>query len=674
MLSDRNYTSLNCQKHGASYNKEMVLKAVWITFLLGVCQTFASNLYDLHSPFTKTAIIEGRYGKSEEREILSAKIGDKVFELVRPDGSLAVIDKDKVIAILPKLPSPGLAFTQQEAKDALAFILRAKTTLPSCAETSESVVAAWNKYANEKSRHEISIEKAAQTEMEAWVAKYPIEKDDVIKIDSENYLKEGQALLKKEGVDKKVVQERLSKIQQMMSMDLSKVQDLALVINWDEVSIYFPTILALWFIILTLWAFFNASNVFTSVKMAVQSLFSGGNRIAIPATILLWISCCLIGVYLVIQSSRKELLPMAPSSVSTTPIVQSPSEKALYLSLNSKNKWSSQGPRQSEVSSKEFLELVFQKLKPKESETSLYRFGQPAISFLEGRILWVQPLSLLKYQLQLRFEIPTGLGNFAFENMPVSSCHLGALPLGGFIGEFIFHQLEPSFANFNDLLGIRSGSVWSWKGNDRIVVNTPEVVVSQKNSTELSSMRAVPIYKKVVSSQELAEVFARGFGGVYMGQYVEVWGDVVEVSSGHRLGNSLASEIVRNTLTQSGGPGAAAQVMAAGSEDLPDAFFLSTGINGLPSQVKVKCVVKSPLAYFLDTRGDLYIAGQNPNSDASLLPKGTPISFQGGRVESFDRNTVEIYGCVFPADIKIPPEELTRREKDMEKSLQILSK
>jgi hypothetical protein len=355
-------------------------------------------------------------------------------------------------------------------------------------------------------------------------------------------------------------------------------------------------------------------------------------------------------------------------------LVHSPSEKALYLSLNSKNKWSSQGPRQSEVSSREFLELVFQKLKPKESEMSLYRFGQPAISFLEDRILWAQPVSLLKYQLQLRFEIPTGLGNFAFENMPVSSCHLGALPLGGFLGEIIFHQLEPSFANFNDLLGIRSGSVWSWRGNDRIVVNTPEVVLSQKNGTESLSMKSVPIYKKVVSSQELAEVFAKGFGSVYMGQYVEVWGGVVEVSSGHRLGNNLSSEIVRNTLTQSGGPGAAAQVMAAGSEDLPDSFYLSTAINGQTPKVKVKCVVKSPLAYFLDTRGDLYIAGQNPTSDASLLPNGMPISFQGGRVESFERNTVEIYGCTFPEPIKIPPEELTRREKDMEKSLQSLTK
>ena len=652
----------------------MALKAVLISFVLGVCQTFADNLYDLDSPFTKTAIIEGQYGKSEEREILSAKIVNKVFELVRPDGSLAVIDKDKVKAILPKLPSPGLAFTQQEAKDALAIIVRAKKHFPGSAETSESVVTAWNKYANEKSRHEISKEKATQTEAEAWIAKYPIEKEDVIKIDSENYLKEGQVLLKKEGVDKKTILERLSKIQQLMSMDLSKVQDLALIIDWDEVSIYFPMILALWFVIMILWAFFNASNVFTAVKLTVESLFSGSTRISIPAKIILWISCCLIGGYLVIQSSRKEPLPMAPSSVSSTTLVHSPSEKALYLSLNSKNKWSSQGPRQSEVSSREFLELVFQKLKLKESEMSLYRFGQPAISFLEDRILWVQPVSLLKYQLQLRFEIPTGLGNFAFENMPVSSCHLGALPLGGFLGEMIFHQLEPSFANFNDLLGIRSGSVWSWRGNDRIVVKPPEEVLSQKNGTESLSVKPVPIYKKVVSSQELAEVFAQGFGSVYLGQYVEVWGGVVEVSSGHRLGNNLSSEIVRNTLTQSGGPGAAAQVMTAGSEDLPDAFFLSTGIDGQTAKVRVKCLVKSPLAYFLDTRGDLYTTGQNPSSDASLLPKGMPISFQGGRVESFERNTVEIYGCVFPVDIKIPPEELTRREKDMDKSLQILSK
>lgn len=651
----------------------MLIKVALFFFIFAASQAFANNLYDLDSPFIKAAIIEGQYAKIEEREILSAKIVQQVFELVRPDGSLIVVDKDRVKAILPKLPSPGLAFTQEEAKNALAIIVRAKESLPACAETSESVVAAWNKYANEKSRHEINKEIATRNEAEAWIAKYPIEKDDVIKIESEKYLKEGQELLQKEGVDKDLIQKRISKIQQLMSMDLTKVQDLALIINWDEVSIYFPMVLALWFVVLIAWVFLNASNVFTAVKLTVESLFSGGTRIVFPAKLILWISCCLIGGYLVIQSSRKEPLPMAVSSVSSTPVVHSSSEKALYLSLNSKNKWSSQGPRQSEVSSKEFLELVFRKFKPKESEMSLYRFGQPVISFLEDRFLWVQPVSLLKYELQLRFEIPIGSGNFAFENMPVSSCHLGALPLGGFLGEIIFHQLEPSFANFNDLLGIRSGSVWSLRGNDLMVVNTPEVVVSQKSGTELSSTKSVPVYKKVVSSQELAEVFAKGFGSVYMGQYVEVWGGVEEVSSGHRLGNNLASEIVRNTLTQSGGPAAAAQVMAAGSADLPDAFFLSTGINGQTPKVKVKCLVKSPLSYFLDTRGDLYTAGQNPTSDASLLPKGTPISFGGGRVESFERNTVEVYGCAFPTDIKISPEELTRREKDMEKSLQILS-
>jgi hypothetical protein len=652
----------------------MLLKAVLLSVVLGSCQTFADNLYDLDSPFNKTAIIEGQYGKTEEREVLSAKIVDKVFELVRPDGSLTVIDKAKVKAILPKLPSPGLAFTQQEAKDAFALIVRAKERFAGSAETSESVVAAWSKYANEKSRYEINNEKATQNEAEAWIAKYPIEKEDVIKIDSEKYLKEGQVLLQKEGVDTKLIKERISKIQQLMSMDLSKVQDLVLTTDWDQVSIYFPMILALWFIILIFWAFCNISNVVTAFKVTIESLLSGGNRIAIPARIILWISCCMIAVYLVIQSSKKEPTPIGLSSAMSSPLIHSPSEKALYLSLNSKNKWSSQGSGQSEVSSKELLELVFQKIKPNESDTTLYRFGQPSISLHKDRILWVQPISLLKYQLQLRFEIPTGVGNFTFENMPISSFHLGALPLGGFLGEIIFHQLEPSFANFNDLLGIRAGSVWLWRGNDRIVVNTPEVILSPKNGIESLGAKSVPINKKVVSSQELAEVFAKGFGSIYVGQYVEVWGSVVEVSSGHRLGNNLSSEIVRNTLTQSGGPGAAAQVMAAGSEDLPDAFYLSTGINGQTPKVKVKCVVKSPLAYFLDTRGDLYTAGQNPTSDASLLPKGTPISFQGGRVESFDRNTVEIYGCVFPTDIKIAPEELTRREKDMEKSLQILSK
>jgi hypothetical protein len=327
----------------------MALKAAFFSVVLGACQTFANNLCDFDSPFTKTAIIEGQYGKSEEREILSAKVVDKAFELIRPDGSLTLVDKEKVKAILPKLPSPGLAFTQQEAKDALAIIVRAKEQFPGRVETSESVIVAWSKYANEKSSYEINKEKAIQKESEAWILKYPIEKEDVNKIDAENYLIEGQVLLKKDGVDKKLIKERISKIQQLMSMDLSKVEDLDLIMNWDEVSIYFPMILALWFIILTLWAFFNASNVFTAIKLTVFSLFSGQTRIAIPARIILWIGCSSIACYLIIQSSKKEASLMGQSSAVGTPFIHSQSEKALFLSLNSRNKFSAQSKRQSEV-------------------------------------------------------------------------------------------------------------------------------------------------------------------------------------------------------------------------------------------------------------------------------------------------------------------------------------
>ena len=80
-------------------------RAMALGWLLAAGFLHAEAPLDLASPFHKTAILETRLGQSEEFEILRAKVAGDNLEMTKPDGSILLVARAKVNAILPKLPS-----------------------------------------------------------------------------------------------------------------------------------------------------------------------------------------------------------------------------------------------------------------------------------------------------------------------------------------------------------------------------------------------------------------------------------------------------------------------------------------------------------------------------------------------------------------------------------------
>ena len=81
---------------------------------------------DLNSPFVKTAVLQNQLGQEETREVLSAEKRDNLLELKKADGTLVVVPLDKVVAIVPKLPSPDIRYTQDQASQALLLLRKAQ--------------------------------------------------------------------------------------------------------------------------------------------------------------------------------------------------------------------------------------------------------------------------------------------------------------------------------------------------------------------------------------------------------------------------------------------------------------------------------------------------------------------------------------------------------------------
>jgi hypothetical protein len=599
---------------------------------------------DFDSPFAKSAIILNALGQQETREVLGAEKKGNEIELRKADGTLVVVAEDKVVAIIPKLPSSGLKYTREEAAKAYLLLQKAQPQLLNREEVGPVAMKAWEKLAHQESNYEVEAKKARAAMVQNWFSKVSLEGDQGTKISLEEYIREGEAFLGQAGDEKETIQMRLEKARQRLAMDFSKVERIQLLPEWANVTPVLPSGIFLVLVLLVIWGYLNVINFLTAVKMMIMNLLSNersSRRLVVSLKSLSGIILGPLLFYLVYLATRVEKIPPA-QDLGT---LSQAGTRALYLSLNSHFNWSNQAPQKAEVSADEVLGYLFGKIKNTDSFGGGYiQYEIPIFSFHPGAITWIQSLKLIWVPLQFTFVLPTGEGMFSFENIKLSACTIGKLPLGAFIGEFIATELIPAFKEFDQLLGINSKAEWKWRDKSTIWIATPEVVLKKtgdgiSNGTNKKRFE----FKKQISAGELASVFAEGFGNGYLGQYVDVTGRIVEVSSNHRLGNSLGTEVVRKTLASQGGAEAIAKLAPKGVEDTPDLFYLSTEGGQTSSKIRVKCVVKAPQTFYLDVHGDLYREGQNPGADDPLVRKGKEAHFNGGRIESFDRGVIELY-------------------------------
>lgn len=608
---------------------------------------------DLDSPFYKTAILEARLGQSEEVEILRAKRAGENLEMTKPDGTILLAARAKVTAIFPKLPSDGFPFTQMDAQKALSLLQTAKSRWPNRPETSAATLAAWAQLAAKPSQLEKVLESQKTREIQEWLAKIqPEEGGKPRPVDLREYFEEGEKLAREGGPQADQVFRQLEKIRNLMAIDLGQIRGKRLPVEWSEVNPLLPVSLTAVLLVMAFWVFGNIANFFTALKTGVirNSHKGGENRIVINDRGFFYLAYAVLGgglIYCFLQARPFTELPeISESSAGGV-------ERGLYLSMNTKNRWSSQ-PKSSLDLESSAVVAALQSLLPAESFrlNQLLTYQGPKITMRDGKILWRQSLHLAFVPIHLDFSLQPSPQPFLMEKPSIQSCRIGSIPIGEFFGDLLWGWLRGVTSEWDQALGLRTGAIWVWNQSDLFHLETPAVAgkKNDKKQEELSP-KSKPNFKEAITATELAQIFAQGDGDVYRDRTIQLTGKLKSVSSMRRLGNTVASEITRGALTKTGGAEAVQAVAPSGLEDEPDAFFLETSGDGIDSKFQVKVLVKSPEVYYLDGRGDLYRVGTNPNTDTPIVARQKMVLFRGGRVEGVERSVIEVYGAQ-------PPEEM----------------
>ena len=606
---------------------------------------------DLDSPFHKTVILQVRAGQLEEFEIRRAKISENHLEMEKLDGSVVLTPLSKVLAVLPKLPAEGSPYTQGDAQKALALLQGAKNAWPDRPETSGRALAVWKELAVQASPYEEQRESLRTGAVQDWLKKIQPEEGKPQSIDLADYLKEGERLAKEGGVKSTEVQKRLEKIRSLMVMDFAKIRSKQLSTEWVELSLVVPLGLAVVLLFLGFWVVGNLSNFSAALKTGfVRTSQKGGeSRTSINLKGIIYLLYAGGGsVLLYLLLHARSLPPEGELSEAAMGMA----EQALYLSMNAKNRWSSQPKSSLEVETAAMVNLL-QKVLP----AGEFRLGQvlaylgPKVVWRDGYILWRQTLRLAFIPMHLDFCFRPSAQYFSLETPTLESSCVGRIPLGRFLGNLIWDRFQPITTGWDQALGLQNGATWSWTRGEVFEVNAPQVLGRGDEKKEIASAgRKKAEFKESISALELVQIFEQGDGDVFINRTVNLTGTIKSVSSTRRLGNTVASEIARKTIATSGGAEAVNTMAPSGQEDFPDVFYLDLSSGGLSSKIQLKVLVKCPNVYYLDNRGDLYRSGDNQNVDAPVIPRQKTALFQGGRVEGLDRDTIEVYGAQPPIE------------------------
>ncbi|NBT90130.1 MAG: hypothetical protein EBT50_04760 [Verrucomicrobia bacterium] len=626
--------------------------ALALGWLLAAGGLQAEVWIDLESPFHKTAIFESRFGQIQEYEIRSGKNVGANLEMVKLDGSVLLVPRNQVRAILPRLPSDGFAYTQKEAQGALEILLAASHQWTNRTETSPRALTAWKELAGRPSSHEQKRAAQRAEAVQRWLDLIQPEEGKPKPVDLQDYVRQGEMLVEIGGPGAEEVQRQLQKVRNLMAMDFDEIRGKQLPADWGEISPFLPLGLLAVLFVLGFWVVGNLGNFSSALKAGVIRTSSKGkeSRTTLNLKGILYLIYAVVGgalIYFLLQPG-----PL-PGSQGIGESVTGLAERAFYLSMNAQKRWSTQAKSSLEVEATA-VAVALQKMLP----AGEFRLSQvlaylgPQVIWSEGRLFWRQTLKLAFVPVHLDFWFRPSSDAFFLEKPAVDKCRIGQLPLGGILGSLLWSRFAGITTAWDRALGLQNGAVWSWDRGDLFRIDTPPVLGRKDEKRQADpGGRKKPEFKESITARELAQVFADGDGDVYLNRTINLTGRIKSVSSTRRLGNSLASEMTRSTLAKAGGPEAVSTVAPSGLEDFPDEFILDTSQDELDTKIKVKVLVKCPHTYSLDTRGDLYRSGTSPNLDTPAVARQKQALFKAGRVEGMERNVIEVYGAQPPEEV-----------------------
>ena len=630
-------------------------QAIALGWLLAAGFLQAEAPMDLNSPFPKVALVKGKTGEVETREIKQARlVGDRV-EMEKVEGGVAVFPKQDVLAILPLLPKADGPYTVEQTEGAIRLYQKATPDLLQKAGVGSTGMQDWEKLKQRlleiKSQQEEKDRRNKETkeaetranltkEIQDWVMQASDFRASRPERELTELKQKGEALARKSPEQMEVILQALAVLSQVQPKEkgeplpeLSKLNEIQPRLIPDDLLGW----LAGGVLILSIFGLlFGLAFLSSSLTRFKEGAMLGGIIFGIVALGLLgvliwtWLPAEVIGEQV---SSRVD-----------------PKMEELGIYLKNKARPVYYFPaKQFSFSAEEWRSGVLGYLPVSEESVGLFRvkLKEGKLRYTEGSWTWQQPLTALGIPLPflLTFEGPTPELQ-DWENPAVSEVSLGRWPLPDSIAGLLKESASGIFKQGLALAGLAGVSL-NIDDKGMFLISVPAAGVRPKYELakiESKEEGAAPVlnpYRKKISAEELAEEFRKGNGKEFMGKFVLLEGAVERVESGSEISGAPAA-------SQQGVSGLG-QGPASFGQATYDSFYLKTASK------PVRCLVKSDLVFVQDERKDVYVG---PSADTvsrePFIKKGYRVKFlTEGRVEEVNKfGEIEVFG------IRLDPDKL----------------
>jgi len=606
---------------------------------------------DLDSPFEKTVLVHAAGGGVEERQATQARlVGDRI-ELDLAKGGVALFPRNDIAAILPRLPDLNRPYGAKDVDAAIRFLENLPEEFKTRPEASKERLQQWRDLKTPVEAREVGQlrekkqadeEKAKQDQLRVngWLR----EVTDFRKARTEAELADlrarGQELLSAQVTPEEKVRDGLAFLNQVVSREqdgpLPDLKKLDLIrpqlVPDDLFSWVVGAILVASFL-----GIFAGAGMLSSGWTCLRegSFLQGIVWVGLGAGIwfgLVWI--------------------WWPSGGETEPerlVVSEEMEPVIQFAKNSVKPAYFVPSMEFRVPARDFARGVLSSVPPVETATGILKakLKQGDLWVQAGRFLWRQPVTLLGIPLPVRLlgegkiPEPESWQEIQFEKISLGKFSLPD-PLRSILAEAMESMLQA---------GLNSGGFASLRvaagDAGALIVTTPK----SGNKPKTSPIAAA--YRREITAEDLARVFAENGGRFFKGKFVVVEGVVEKVSSGAEF-SGVQSAMAGGTLNES-------KKALKIKDDTFDVFYLrgmdSYGHRKDP--LLIKLVVKSPDVFVMDSYGDIY-RGPNANivRDKPFIKKGYRVKFlKEGRVQTDQivNNEIEVYGVEIGGDEDIQP-------------------
>lgn len=554
---------------------------------------------DLDSPFLKVALVKGKTGEVETREIQQARLVADGVEMKKVDGGVAILPVEDVVAILPLLPKADGPYTAEQAEGAIHLYQKASPELLQKAGIASTGTQNWEKLKerlleikSQKEKEERRNKEAQEAETKAnltkevqdWVAQASDYRASRPEKELTELKQKGEALARKSPGQMEVILQALAALSQVQPKE--KGEPLPELSKLNEVQPrLIPDDLLGWLaggvLILSFFGLlFGLAFLSSSLTRFKEGALLGGIVFGIVALGLLGV---LVWTWLPAQVIGEAVPSRAEPKME---------ELGIYLKNRAKPVYYFPA-KQFSFSAEEWRSGVLGYLPVSEESVGLFKvkLKEGKLRLMEGKWTWQQPLTALGIPLpfQLTFEGQTPELQ-SWENPEITSVFLGRWKLANLLAEPLKESALSIWRKGLSLAGLAGVNLQKEESG---IISVTVPAAGRRPNYELPKLEdkkgvsdtTLSRYKKNISSEELARAIADRKGSDFKDKFVLISGEVYSVG-----GSNFSS------------------VGKFGRDQLKEIYLIGLrDFYGKERHLLVKCLVKGDIIFHLDNRGDLYM-------------------------------------------------------------------